>query len=125
MRQAVRTGLSEPGQPLEFATIADGILYTALVPVRPDGSVETGDTEAQVEQTLANLKMTVEAAGGTMDDVTQVLVYLTGREHVAAMNEVWPRHFNQPYPQRATAIVSALVRPGIVVEIIAYAHVGR
>ena len=124
MRRAVKTGLPAPGQPLEFATLADGILYAALVPVHPDGSVETGDTRAQVERTLANLKMTVEAAGGTMDDVTQVLVYLTGREHVAAMNEVWPSFFNQPYPQRATAIVAGLVRPGIVIEIVATAHVG-
>ena len=124
MRRAVKTGLPAPGQPLEFATLADGILYTAQVPNRLDGSVEPGDAGAQVERTLANLKMTVEAAGGAMDDVTQVLVYLTGREHVAAMNEVWPRFFNQPYPQRATAIVAGLVRPGIVIEIVATAHVG-
>ena len=61
MRRAVKTGLPAPGQPLEFAALADGILYTALVPVRPDGSVETGDATAQVERRLANLKMTVEA----------------------------------------------------------------
>ena len=60
-----------------------------------------------------------------MDDGTQALGYLTGRHHVAAMNEVWPRFFNQPYPQRATAIVAGLVRPGIVIEIIATAHVGE
>ena len=124
MRRAVKTGLPAPGQPLEFATLADGILYTAQVPIRSDGSVEPGDAGAQVERTLANLKMTVESAGGTMDDVTQVLVYLTGREHVAAMNEVWPRFFDQPYPQRATAVVAGLVRPGIVIEIVATAHVG-
>ena len=87
--------------------------------------METGDARAQVERTLANLKMTVEAAGGTMDDVTQVLVYLTGHQHVAAMNEAWPRFFDQPYPQRATAIVAGLVRPGIVIEIVATAHVGE
>ena len=125
MRRAVKTGLPAPGQPLELATLADGILYTAQVPIRPDGSVEPGDAGAQVERTVSNLKMTVEAAGGTMDDVTQVLVYLTGHEHVAAMNEVWKHFFNPPYPQRATAIVAGLVRPGIVIEIVATAHVGE
>ena len=124
MRRAVKTGLPPSSQPLEFATLADGILYTAQVPVRPDNTVEPGDTTAQVERTLSNLKMTVEAAGGTLDAVTQVLVYLTGPEHVAPMNEVWKRVFNQPYPQRATAIVAGLVRPGIVIEIVATAHVG-
>ena len=124
MRRAVKTGLPAPGQPLEFTTLADGILYTALVPIRPDGSVEPRSAGAQVERTLSNLKMTVEAAGGTMDDVIQVLVYLTGHEHVAAMNEVWQHFFNPPYPQRATAIVAGLVRPGIVIEIVATAHVG-
>ena len=83
MRRAVKTGLPPSSQPLEFATLADGILYTAQVPVRPDNTVEPGDTTAQVERTLSNLKMTVEAAGGTLDDVTQVLVYLKiGRAHV-------------------------------------------
>ncbi len=125
MRQAVETGLPQVGQPSEFAVVADGVLYTAHVPLRPDGSFETGDARAQIAQTLANLRTAVEAAGGTMDDVTQVQVHLIDRKHVPVMNDVWPEYFRAPYPQRATAIVSGFVREGIVIMIVAHAHVPK
>jgi len=104
--------------------MAGGVLYTAQVPIKPDGSIEMGDAVSQVDQTLRNLKQTVEAAGGSMDDVTQCVVYLTDAKHGPALNEVWPRYFKAPYPNRATVIVTALVVPGIVVEIVAHAHIG-
>ncbi len=67
---------------------ADGVLYTAQIPIRTDGSIESGSIEKQADLTFDNLKKTIEAAGGTLADVTQVLVYLTGKEHFVKMNEV-------------------------------------
>ena len=55
--------------------MANGVFYTALIAVRPDGSMDTGDITSQTTQTLENLKHCVEAAGGTMDDVAQVLAF--------------------------------------------------
>lgn len=124
MRRAIKTVLPALKAPLEWATMAGGVFYTAQVPIRPDGGIETGGARDQVDLTLRNLKQAVEAAGGTMDDVTQVIVYLTAAEHVGALNEVWPRYFSAPYPNRATVIVTALVVPGIVVEMVAHAHIG-
>lgn len=124
-RKPVSTGLPQLKAPLEWATVADGVLYTAQVPIKADGGVETGDAVIQVDLTLRNLKKTVEAAGGSMDDVTQCVVYLTDAKHAPALNEVWPRYFNAPYPNRATVIVTALVVPGIVVEVVAHAHIGE
>ncbi len=123
-RKPIQTGLPQLKAPLEWATMAGGVLYTAQVPIKPDGSIETGDAVAQMDQTLRNLKHTVEAAGGSMDDVTQCVVYLTDAKHGPALNEVWPRYFAAPYPNRATVIVTALVVPGIVVEVVAHAHLG-
>jgi enamine deaminase RidA (YjgF/YER057c/UK114 family) len=125
MKRVVDTGLPKLKAPLEWATVAGNVLYTAQIPIRADGSFETGEARAQVDLTLANLKKTVEAAGGSMADVAQVLVYLTGAEHAAALNEVWPRYFSAPYPNRATVIVTALVVPNIVVEMVAHAHLGH
>ena len=123
-RKPIPTGLPQLKAPLEWATMAGGVRYTAQVPIKPDGSIETGDAVSQVDQTLRNLKQTVEAAGGSMDDVTQCVVYLTDAKHGSALNEVWPRYFKAPYPNRATVIVTALVVPGIVVEVVAHAHLG-
>jgi 2-iminobutanoate/2-iminopropanoate deaminase len=122
MKVAVATGLKGENIPLEWATLADGILYTAQIPMRPDGSIETGDIAAQTALTLANLKQTVEAAGGTMADVTQVLIYLPDPDDFAGMNAVYRDWFPQPFPNRAT-VVAKLMVPGARIEIVAYAHI--
>src|SRR3954470_21157640 len=125
MREVVKTHLPGEDSPIEWAVTADGVLYTAQIPIREDGSIETGDIEAQATLTFSNLKRTVEAAGGTLEDVTQVLVYLTGKEHFQGMNAVYRRVFAKPFPNRATIIVAGLMVPGAVIEIVAYAHLKR
>ncbi len=124
MRQAVKTHLPSERSPIEWATTADGILYTAQIPIREDGSIETGDITKQATLTLENLKRTVEAAGGGMDDVTQVLVHLTTKDAFAGMNAVYEKYFRKPYPNRAT-VISRLMVPGALIEIVAYAHIGK
>lgn len=122
MKTIVKTHLPSENSPIEWAVTADGVLYTAQIPIREDGSIETGDIDAQASLTLSNLKRTVEAAGGTLDDVTQVLVYLTRKEDFQGMNAVYRRTFAKPFPNRATVIVAGLMVPGAVIEIVAYAH---
>lgn len=122
-RKPVKTHLPAVSSPLEWATTADGILYTAQIPNREDGSIETGDIRAQAQLTLDNLRRTVEAAGGSMADVTQVLVYLPDPLDFPGMNEIYATAFQPPYPNRAT-IVADLMVPGARIEVVAYAHVG-
>jgi len=126
LKQVVDTGLPlDPAAPIEWAVTADGVLYTAQIPIRPDGSIETGDIAAQADLTFANLERTLKAAGGTLEDVTQVLVYLTDKAAFQGMNEVYRRYFTKPYPNRATVLVAGLMAPGAVIEIVAYAHLKR
>ena len=101
------------------------MLYTAHVPLRPMARSKTGPIERQAEVTFDNLKRTLEAAGGSLDDVTQVLVYLTDPARFQGMNAVYRRFFAKPYPNRATVIVAGLMVPGAVIEIVAYAHLKR
>src|SRR6185503_13960301 len=124
MKQPVKSGLPAPSAPIEWATVADGILYTAQIPLKADGTIETGDIKAQTRLTLDNLKRTVAAAGGSMADVAQVLVYLPEPSDFPGMNEIYGQYFPKPYPNRAT-IVARLMVPGARIEIVAYAHVGR
>jgi 2-iminobutanoate/2-iminopropanoate deaminase len=125
MRAPVKTHLPSEEAPLEWAVTADGILYTAHAPLRADGSIEDGPIERQAEVTFDNLKRTLEAAGGSLDDVTQVLIYLTDPAVFQGMNAVYRRFFAKPYPNRATVIVAGLMVPGAVIEIVAYAHLKR
>jgi enamine deaminase RidA (YjgF/YER057c/UK114 family) len=125
MRQAVKTHLPVEAAPIEWAVSADGILYTAQIPIRTDGSIETGSIEKQADLTFANLSKTLQAAGGSLADVTQVLVYLMRKEDFAGMNAVYRRYFSKPYPNRATVIVAGLMVPDAIIEIVAYAHLGK
>jgi 2-iminobutanoate/2-iminopropanoate deaminase len=125
MKQVVKTHLPNDGGPLEWAVKADGVVYTAQIPIREDGSIETGGIEAQADLTFSNLKRSLAAAGGTLEDVTQVLVYLTSKDDFATMNAVYRRYFAEPFPNRATVIVAGLMVPGAVIEIVAYAHLQR
>jgi enamine deaminase RidA (YjgF/YER057c/UK114 family) len=124
MKAAVKTGLPAPSAPIEWATIADGIVYTAQIPLKLDGTIETGNIGVQTELTLENLKRTIKAAGGGMADVAQVLVYLPDPKDFPGMNAVYQRYFPKPYPNRAT-IVAQLMVPGARIEIVAYAHIGN
>jgi enamine deaminase RidA (YjgF/YER057c/UK114 family) len=125
MRHAVKTHLPKEDAPIEWAVTADGVLYTAQIPIYPDGKIEAGGIEKQADLTFGNLQKTLEAAGGSLADVTQVIVYLTGKEHFAEMNTVYRRYFSDPFPNRATVIVAGLMVPGAVIEIVAYAHLNK
>jgi 2-iminobutanoate/2-iminopropanoate deaminase len=123
MRRAVRTVLPPETAPFSHAVVVDGWLYTATLPIRPDGTLETGSGAAQAEAALSNLRQTVEAAGATLDDVGQVVVYLTRLEDKPAMDDVYARVFRSPYPSRVCVVVTALAVPGARIEVQASAVV--
>jgi 2-iminobutanoate/2-iminopropanoate deaminase len=125
MKKVIATKLSTHGRPFEWAISADGILYTAAAPVHEDGSHETGDIRLQARLTLANLAGTLAVAGGTMADVTQVMLYVTKRDFIDPITEVWAEAFPQPYPNRGTVIVSEIGIRDIGMLIMVHAHVGR
>jgi enamine deaminase RidA (YjgF/YER057c/UK114 family) len=83
--------------------------------------VVAGGIEAQARQTMENLKHTLECAGGGMASLTQALIYVTDRAHLAAVNQVYAEYVSAPYPNRAAIIVSGFAREEMLVEIVAYA----
>jgi 2-iminobutanoate/2-iminopropanoate deaminase len=74
-RSEVETGLPDVA-PIAWAARAGGQLWTAQLPIRADGSFETGDAEGQARLTFDNLRRAVEAAGGTFE-LTAVAVLPT------------------------------------------------
>jgi len=103
-----RTG--PPVGPFSQAVRIDGALYlSGQVGTDPatDRLVD-GGVAAQTEQAFRNLSAVLEAAGRTLDDVVRAGVYLADMGDFAAMNEVYARWFQQPYPARTTIGVAAL-----------------
>lgn len=121
MKEIVDTGLPALKQPFSWAVKAAGLLFTAHGPVRPDATIDTGPIADQARLTFANLQRAVQAAGGTLDDVTQVLIYMTDVADMPAIDAVYREFFTAPYPNRSSMGVSGLVVPGMKIEIVAYA----
>ena len=62
----------------------------------------------QARRAFDNLAAVCAAAGGSLDDVVRVGLYLTDLGEFAAVNAVMGEYFAQPYPARSTVEVSAL-----------------
>ncbi|CAM9995129.1 unnamed protein product [Ectocarpus sp. 12 AP-2014] len=125
MIQPVRTDLYAAKAPLEWAVVGNGILFTAQIPIDADGAVVEGGIEAQTRQTLDNLQHTLKSAGAGMQQLIQVLIYVTQREDLATINRVYAEYVTAPYPNRAAIIVSGFAREEMLVEMVAYAAVSE
>src|ERR1700730_104924 len=81
--------------------------------------VGQGDFEAQVEQVFANLKIAVEAAGGTMADIVKLNYYLVAevdQANVPKLRPIRDRYINVENPPASTfLVVISLLRPGWVI----------
>ena len=67
-----------------------------------------GDMEASIVRVFENLKAVCQAAGGSMQDIAKLNIFLIDLSHFALVNEVMARYFQQPYPARAAVAVAAL-----------------
>lgn len=70
--------------------------------------------EAQVVQVFENLKAVCEAAGGSLQDIAKLNIFLTDLSHFALVNETMAKYFHQPYPARAAVGVASLPRGALV-----------
>jgi reactive intermediate/imine deaminase len=98
------------------------VYLSGQVPSDASGNlIGEGDFEAQVEQVFRNLKIAIEAAGGTMADIVKLTVYLCDMGHVREVSAARARYFSPPYPASTMIEVSRLVSPDQLVEIEAVA----
>ena len=121
MHRIIETGLKKPAAPHEWAIEAGGTLYSVHVPIRSDGTIESGSSAAQAEVTFSDLKTTLEAAGYTLEDIVLIQIYLTSLEHKPDVDSVYRRYFRKSLPVRACIAVSELPTPGTVIEVVATA----
>ncbi|EKO3852951.1 RidA family protein [Vibrio harveyi] len=121
----VKTALFASKAPLEWAIVNNGTLYTAQIPIDDTGAVVVGGIEAQTRQTFNNLVHTLECAGESLDSVLQVLIYVTDREYLKTVNQVYAEYFDAPYPNRAAMVVAGLAREEMLVEFVVYASASQ
>jgi len=69
-----------------------------------------GDFEARARQVFENLRAVAQAAGGSLDEVVKLTIFLTDLGNFATVNAVMADYFEQPYPARAAVGVASLPR---------------
>jgi 2-iminobutanoate/2-iminopropanoate deaminase len=85
--------------------------------------VGEGDVKLQTETVLEHVKTVVEAAGGGMEDIVKVTVFITDMGLYDEIHEVRRRYFEEPFPASSMVEVSALIDPRLLIEIEAVAVV--
>jgi len=94
----------------------DLVFISGQIPLDP-GSMEVvpGGIEAQITRVFDNLSAVCEAAGGSLDEIVKLTIYLTDMGDFPQVNSIMGQYFTTPYPARAAVEVSALPK-GVNVE---------
>ena len=112
-------------KPVGFSPVAkvgNQIFVAGQVATNADGElVGIGDAKAQSEQCFKNVEAALTAAGASWDDVTKITCFLVNADDYAAYAEVRNGIFPENGPASSTVIVTALVRPEMLVEVEAFA----
>lgn len=102
--------LSPPVGPFSPAIRSgDFLFFSGQVGQSPStGKLVPGGIEAEARQLFSNLATLLEAAGKSFRDVVKVGVFLTRIEDFGAVNGIYAKQFEQPFPARTTVAVAAL-----------------
>jgi 2-iminobutanoate/2-iminopropanoate deaminase len=123
MKRAIQTAMAPKAiGPYSQAVTSGSILCSAgQIPIDPaTGKLVEGGIAPQTDQALKNITAILESAGLDLTDVIKTTVFLTTMSDFPGMNEVYGKHFTEPYPARSTVAVKELPLGSLVeIEILA------
>ncbi|ROO83066.1 enamine deaminase RidA (YjgF/YER057c/UK114 family) [Actinocorallia herbida] len=128
-QEVVSPELAVPNGHFAQATVAKAagrfVFISGMTARNASGGVTgVGDVSAQTHQVCQNLKAAVEAAGGTLDDIARVDVYVRNMEDFQAIHAVRRQYFTGVAPASTMVEVSKFVNKDYLIEINAIAVVG-
>lgn len=113
-------GYYQPLGPYSHVVSANGFIFlSAQTPMKPDGSSKEfigSNVKEQTRQVLSNVKLLLEKAGSSLEDVVKVTVYLKDPKDSGGMNEVYKEFFSKEPPVRSLARIG-LEPPGLLVAV--------
>ena len=96
--------------------VGDTVYLSGQIPLVPETmALVEGDMAAQIRRVFDNLAAVAAAAGGNLNDMAKLNIFLTDLGHFALVNEIMAEYFSQPYPARAAVGVAGLPR-GILIS---------
>jgi 2-iminobutanoate/2-iminopropanoate deaminase len=117
-KEIVTVGSARPNPNLSAATKFGHLVFVSGQTGRHPVTGEVGkDIREQTRNTLERIRVVLEAAGTSLDNVLSALTHLTRREDLAAYNEEYAKYFPTDKPARTTVTVASLNSPELLVEI--------
>ncbi|WP_455211201.1 RidA family protein [Kaarinaea lacus] len=96
--------------------VGSTVYLSGQIPLDPKTmDLVQGDMSAQIRRVFDNLSAVAQAAGGTLNHMVKLNIFLTDLAHFALVNEIMAQYFEQPYPARAAIGVASLPK-GAAVE---------
>lgn len=91
--------------------VGDTVYLSGQIPLVPETmEMLNGNVEQQIHRVFKNLAAVAEAAGGSLQDVVKLNVFLTDLSNFPTVNQVMAQYFTEPYPARAAVGVASLPR---------------
>ncbi|USD37701.1 MULTISPECIES: RidA family protein [Ferrimonas] len=93
----------------------DTVYISGQIPLDPNTMEMVGDDfDSQVVQVFDNLKAVCEAAGGSLQHIAKLNIFMVDLANFAKVNEVMGQYIQQPYPARAAIGVKELPKGSLV-----------
>lgn len=110
IQQVNPSNMAPPGGHYSHATIVNGLVFVSgQLPIAPSGELlNQASFEAQVKQTLSNVRVALEAAGSGVTRLVQVRVYITNINNWTSFNQIYKEWAGQSLPARAVVPVPEL-----------------
>ncbi|MDB5532160.1 MAG: enamine deaminase RidA [Hyphomicrobiales bacterium] len=125
-KQITSAKLRQPNGHFSQATTIEAqgrlVFLSGMTARRADGTIAgIGDVGEQTRQVCENLKAAVEEAGGTLDDICRVDVYVRNMEHFDAIHKVRREYFTGIAPASTMVEICKMTSPDYLIEINAIA----
>lgn len=115
-----KTIIQTPDAPAAIGTYSQAVrvdhtvYLSGQIGLDPSSMQMVEGIEAQIHRVFQNLRAVTAAAGGSMDDVVKLNIFLTDLGNFAKVNEIMATYFHLPYPARAAVGVASLPRGALV-----------
>jgi reactive intermediate/imine deaminase len=109
-RTIIKTDLAPAaiGTYSQAVKVGDTVYLSGQIPLDPSSMELVAGVEAQIRRVFTNLSAVAEAAGGELNDIAKLNIFLTDLGNFALVNQVMAEFFQEPFPARAAIGVAAL-----------------
>jgi len=94
--------------------VGETVYLSGQIGLDPSSMELVEGIEAQVRRVFDNLTAVTEAAGGSMNDIAKLNVFLIDLANFALVNTIMAEYFSEPYPARAAVGVASLPKGALV-----------